>query len=359
MLNIIAFGKGCNVRLPPWISDLECKQLNTAASFWARKVEELSPCVANVVRASIKLPLCPCWLCPHSPGEGVDHSDFMLRVYQSSVEAGTGYDFLIDLNDPEMASDLLMNQMHTPGIPVFLLSASISGLSDEHHRMYHSWSYVQGSADDEESWARRMNPSQFWSYFYPLVRDEDPAISTNEGCAHHVDAAKTFTETVIISKIDKIGKTNIIIGTACTRSNEGCVVVNLSETPWPTCNLHIFVPSEKGASKSELWQQNIFPKTLQLYRECCQASGLPLLVVCSTGKTASVIVALGILLVFFEADFVTRRDPTSPLHATKSTIQAALMHLKVFVPDASPPRRYVKELTKYFINKDFVLKSQT
>ena len=358
VLNGIAFGTVC-LHLPPWIPQIERRRLLEVVRKWIDTVQETAPDVAEIIRSYVALPLHPVWLSP-CVASFQNPRNASLRVNQAidATDECTDqepYEFEVDLDDAEAAADLLLRQMRAPGsVPVFLLSASISGMSDEEHRMFHSWSYVQGAADDEEAWARDITPSQFWEHVIPLLQCQDYAVRDNAACAQLLDSiADIGAASMGADSFCSIGNTGIVI---CSRSraegkaSSSSAVINLDERAIECALSHLHVPiqNKKGKKDSSTWQKVLLPSALRFYYEFCVVQKNPCLITCSNGAMASIIVALSILFVFFNDTFTQRRDPFLKRVVTKAKVQAAIMMLKVYAPGATPPRRMVKELLKFF-----------
>eukprot|EP00252_Welwitschia_mirabilis_P021531 TRINITY_DN5544_c0_g1_i3.p1 TRINITY_DN5544_c0_g1~~TRINITY_DN5544_c0_g1_i3.p1 ORF type:complete len:540 (-),score=100.29 TRINITY_DN5544_c0_g1_i3:298-1917(-) len=125
----------CSLHLPLWVSDTEKASIEDRIDGWTKLLEDIGIDLTFLAR-NLRKPLRPLW------------------ISQKTV---------IWLNEiPDLSSWSFT--------PIFLVSASNN--SERPGRMNgdnFSWTYIPGAADDEESWARGLQPRIFWKYFNDII----------------------------------------------------------------------------------------------------------------------------------------------------------------------------------------------
>jgi tRNA A64-2'-O-ribosylphosphate transferase len=129
---------GTSVHLPPFLSPSEEAQINSNIPRWIASLDAIKDNLMShitSVSSSLKVvykPLRPVFVCP-----SYDIDAVVLEVQSLVAE---GY------------------------LPVVCVSVSNCDLSAEEHRERHSWSYMQGAGDDEESWSQGLRPEVMWKH---------------------------------------------------------------------------------------------------------------------------------------------------------------------------------------------------
>lgn len=125
----------CSLHLPLWVSKTEKAAIERRLEEWTVQLDESGADIASLATC-LKKPLRPLWISQRSV------------VWLNEIPDLESWDFT----------------------PIILVSASSStGLTQIRTTSEHSWSYIAGAGDDEESWARSLTPNLFWSHAYDLI----------------------------------------------------------------------------------------------------------------------------------------------------------------------------------------------
>lgn len=125
----------CSLHLPLWVSDVERASIEDRLETWTDELEAIGADIPSIV--SLRKPLRPLWISQRTV------------IWLNEVPDHDSWDFT----------------------PIILLSASCStGPVQNATTSEFSWSYIAGAGDDEESWARGLSPSLFWSHAYDLIK---------------------------------------------------------------------------------------------------------------------------------------------------------------------------------------------
>lgn len=125
----------CSLHLPLWVSKTEKAAIERRLDEWTKLLDESGADIASLAEC-LKKPLRPLWISQRSV------------IWLNEVPDHDSWDFT----------------------PIILVSASSStGFTQIRTTSEHSWNYIAGAGDDEESWARGLSPSLFWSHVYDLI----------------------------------------------------------------------------------------------------------------------------------------------------------------------------------------------
>lgn len=123
------------MHLPLWVSDTEKAAIEERLEEWTKNFEASGADIPSLA-SCLKKPLRPLWISQKTV------------IWLNEVPDHDSWDFT----------------------PIILLSASSSiGVSQHRITSEFSWNYIPGAGDDEESWARGLTPSIFWSNAYELI----------------------------------------------------------------------------------------------------------------------------------------------------------------------------------------------
>ncbi|GBG64335.1 hypothetical protein CBR_g41536 [Chara braunii] len=149
----------CDLHLPLWISETEKASIAQRMDGWVDALASSGADVPSLARGDVfRKPLRPLWISQST------------RVLSNET--------------PEIAS--------LPFTPLILVSASLACSSSSHSSFPSSrpirksdgdfgcWTYIAGAGDDEESWARGLEPATFWKHHREIL-NAGPA-----GCNRHV-----------------------------------------------------------------------------------------------------------------------------------------------------------------------------
>jgi tRNA A64-2'-O-ribosylphosphate transferase len=290
-----------------------------------------------------------------------------------------------------------MMEQDTSGLsfyPVVCLVASEAVLDGIDRR--NGFTYVQGSADDEEAWSFGLTSRLFWMYREDLLGLQHPDDCSS--LVHKIlekEKGQSESETrheyddSIQAHFDLIGGSNFAVGDWHSGRPPNCwehfdVVINcgapeFEENKTRDVTQYLFLDIKEGKKGQEQFYENI-KKTLDFARKCIQENKKVLLhcmqgtavslllyyVVVSrqnspfntecTGKDRSVGMMLCILLEHFTQslvqDDVARSDDV--LKITKELITDALLYIQKHRPKALPSRATMKKISTYFMSPLFL-----
>ncbi|CAK7337504.1 unnamed protein product [Dovyalis caffra] len=349
-------GWDCSLHLPLWVPDTEKAAIEERLEIWTKQLEASGADIASVA-SCLKKPLRPLWISQKTV------------IWLNEVPDHNSWDFT----------------------PIILVSASSSiGVFQHRTTSEFSWNYIPGAGDDEESWARGLTPTHFWSHVHDIIssgpdlcnqkvaeivekdrvyrahRGENaPQVSVkNQKLA---DAVADLSNVELPLALDVlngdttlkpsndaytifwIGSTNLAIGTtkhAALISNVDCVLncdqdsvsINLPDSE---AHLHLPMVSSK-LDRFSLF--NNLPAAVK-FAKLNLSQGHRLLVCCRSGEDVSVCVCLAILTSLFD-DKGTFDDGRSFSETciTKLEMRRRLVFICKFAITARPSRGNLKQV---------------
>ncbi|TKA46177.1 hypothetical protein B0A54_02984 [Friedmanniomyces endolithicus] len=212
--------------------------------------------------------------------------------------------------------------------------------------------YVQGAADDSESWALGLGPALFWANNALLMtapESELPAL-IEEIVAESVKVTSMRLPTQVKpaaslwiannASAEKVyADFDIVI--CCS------VTVNaMLTTVLKTSYVHLACSNGKNGSRQ---LRTELPKLRLLASKISQSSRI--LVTCETGKDLAVGVALAILCTLYSSDGRLRLGSTDevPDFVSKPLIKHRLSWIMVCMPDAAPSRATLQSVNAYLM----------
>lgn len=214
-------------------------------------------------------------------------------------------------------------------------------------------SYVQGAADDPESWSLGLDAATFWSHNESLLaasEDELPGL-----------IERLLSETRLITSAQTMTlikpTSNLWVGSATAdmllgRTEFG-IVISLTSTPLPIQSvetpgkrpraLNLVCASGKVGSRQ---LRHELPKLLQL--QGLVSTATKVVVACETGKDLSVGVALAILCLFCSDKGEMQAEARSE-GMNKDFIKKRLSWIMVSMPDAAPSRATLQSVNAFLM----------
>lgn len=125
----------CSLHLPLWVSGTERASIEGRLEEWTNMLEASGADIESLA-LSLKKPLRPLWVSQNTV------------IWLNEVPRHDSWDFT----------------------PVILVNASSSVANIQRTTTSeHSWNYIPGAGDDEESWARALTPELFWRNAYDII----------------------------------------------------------------------------------------------------------------------------------------------------------------------------------------------
>ncbi|KAB5514350.1 hypothetical protein DKX38_028256 [Salix brachista] len=125
----------CSLHLPLWVPDTEKAAIEERIERWTNQLETSGADIASI-SSCLKKPLRPLWISQKTV------------IWLNEVPDHNQWDFT----------------------PIILVSASSSSdVFRNKTTSEFSWNYIPGAGDDEESWARGLTPTHFWSHVNDLI----------------------------------------------------------------------------------------------------------------------------------------------------------------------------------------------
>ncbi|KAK0336592.1 tRNA A64-2'-O-ribosylphosphate transferase [Friedmanniomyces endolithicus] len=300
------------LRTPPDVVSLsEHAQIESRIPEFVSSLRDLDLDVGKL-RSTIAAPMLPIWI---TPGYALNHSSI------------TG----------------------TPDLSLVVLAIASNCMSGESHSVSN---YVQGAADDSESWALGLGPALFWANNALLMtapESELPAL-IEEIVAESVKVTSMRLPTQVKpaaslwiannASAEKVyADFDIVI--CCS------VTVNaMLTTVLKTSYVHLACSNGKNGSRQ---LRTELPKLRLLASKISQSSRI--LVTCETGKDLAVGVALAILCTLYSSDGRLRLGSTDevPDFVSKPLIKHRLSWIMVCMPDAAPSRATLQSVNAYLM----------
>jgi Rit1 N-terminal domain len=146
-----------DICLPPWMPRSQASRLRgLLPSFISSVPQATQTLIRNHLQCTLHKPLVPVWICPTEEDESLD-------ITGGGAAADAVVEDVMALPHAEL-------DFH----PILLLSCSSNMVSENEHRCLHSWHYVQGAGDDEETWCMGLTPKLFWANIDHILADDVP-----------------------------------------------------------------------------------------------------------------------------------------------------------------------------------------
>jgi len=233
--------------------------------------------------------------------------------------------------------------------PVVLCTAS-SSVSDE--VMSRVSYYVQGAADDSESWAHGLEPAAFWRHHDELLKTcEDDLPELIQGLLSSISSAGSPMRSPVLVK----PTTNLFIASNSAAAGEASkdyqLVISSGPSPVATlsnrssdCYLHLKCSMGKTGSRQLRME---LPK-LRSLRASIRAS-TNILVTCPSGKDFAIGIALAVLCEHYSDKGTTRTSFEDAPSLSKTTIRHRLSWIMVSLPDAAPSRATLQSVNSFLL----------
>lgn len=216
--------------------------------------------------------------------------------------------------------------------------------------------YVQGAADDHESWAHGMDVGTLWRNEKDLLsaREDDLPALINELLAQRLNHIADRTRTLI-------RPTNSIFIADNDAALAECEDIQVVLSCMPTADLKLQDKLERSdatyihliCGSGKLGSRQLRAELLKLEKLRPLLRGHPrILITCSTGKDVAVGVALAVICMYYHADGTVN---SAHQHGTrdapnKSVIRQRLSWIMVSMPDASPSRATLQSVNAFLMS---------
>ena len=212
--------------------------------------------------------------------------------------------------------------------------------------------YVQGAADDSESWALGMDPATFWKHNAQLLsssEDELPEVISTLDAGARLDVP--VRSPVLIKPTSNIWIANN--STAELLHADFDVVVSCSEKPNDVLvqklkgrYIHLHCTTGKVGSRQ---LRHEMPKLSRFTRVISSATRI--LVACQTGRDLAVGAALAIICLYCSEHGTLRSVDSSgrSVELNKAIIKHRLSWIMVSMPDASPSRATLQSVNAFLL----------
>jgi len=214
-----------------------------------------------------------------------------------------------------------------------------------------SSTYVQGAADDSESWALGLDAATFWSHNDRLLstsEDELPAVIAS--LMKECQAQGALRNPILVKPTRNIW----IADNAAAETVHADFDVIVSCSPQPNCTLsdklkslyiHLSCSTGKVGSRQLRFQLPELERLRSLLKPESKV-----LVTCDSGKDLAVGVALTIICRFCNEDGSLRLFlDQEPAALSKTTIKHRLSWVMISMPDASPSRATLQSVNAYLL----------
>jgi tRNA A64-2'-O-ribosylphosphate transferase len=212
--------------------------------------------------------------------------------------------------------------------------------------------YVQGAADDSESWALGLDTLTFWNHREQLLstsEDELPAVI--QALVSSSQAQPELREPLLVKPTSNLWiSTNggavsycqdfdLVI--SCSEQRSGILIQNIG-----TRYLHLSCATGKVGSRQ---LRSELPKLEQILDKI--SSSTRILVACLTGRDLAIGVALAVLCRCCLENGVLRSidSDSDPIVLNKAAIKHRLSWIMVSMPDASPSRATLQSVNAFLL----------
>lgn len=217
--------------------------------------------------------------------------------------------------------------------------------------------YVQGAADDPESWSLGLDATQFWRNEDQLLEaTEDELPTLIEGIVMDSKANVAVRQPILIRPTGNIWIGNNAAAEEPSRSFD--LIISCTTQPVPALSekmkekyLTLACPPGKLGSRQLRTQLSKLRDLIQI------KSDDKVLVTCDTGRNLAVGTALALLCLFYDAEGTmpshteSLDTPSGNVNSTinKTMIKQRLSWIMVCVPDASPSRATLQSVNAFLM----------
>ncbi|KAI8388740.1 tRNA A64-2'-O-ribosylphosphate transferase [Radiomyces spectabilis] len=245
--------------------------------------------------------------------------------------------------------------------PVICLSASQAVETGCQARQ--GYLYVQGSADDQESWCLGLTRQMFWKYYDELLHAHSP-VECEEKVKRIVQDELRLQNHETATEADDvdidyncIGNTGITVGNRFCGKPPFCweqfdAVINCGPTEYSENkqekyqNKYLYLPIPEGKKGQYAFFESISPAltfAAPFLKEKKQ-----ILIYCNKGQDTSIGIALAILVKYYDAE--ENFKPEGAGYVDKKRIQQQLLKIISSRHKASPSRATLKKVNTYFMS---------
>ncbi|SMR59478.1 unnamed protein product [Zymoseptoria tritici ST99CH_3D1] len=215
--------------------------------------------------------------------------------------------------------------------------------------------YVQGAADDPESWSLGLDAALFWKHLDLLKQtpeDELPTLIAGLVKESRSDVICRDVALVRPTSVVYIGDNSVSddiragfdLIISCTSKLESCD--NADQDSIDTSQRLQLICAEGKVGSRQLRHE--LPKLGEIIPSITSTSKI--LVTCQTGKDLAVGVALALLCRLFDGDGNAMFKTDAPRDLNKSLIKQRLSWIMVSIPDASPSRATLQSVNAFLLD---------
>ena len=211
--------------------------------------------------------------------------------------------------------------------------------------------YVQGAADDSESWAHGLDGKTFWKHRDHLLSTcEDDLPAVIEDLVSQSRSKSDIRPPVLIDQTKSIWiannaaaetlYSNFDIVVSCSERTSDILAAGMKDR-----YVHLECTSGKVGSRQlrgEFWKINHLTNVLSPTSK--------ILFTCQTGKDLAVGVALGVIS-FFCCNDGTIQPSGAPVKRSKPMIKKRLSWIMVSMPDATPSRATLQSVNAFLLGE--------
>ncbi|EGP85507.1 uncharacterized protein MYCGRDRAFT_74367 [Zymoseptoria tritici IPO323] len=214
--------------------------------------------------------------------------------------------------------------------------------------------YVQGAADDPESWSLGLDAAMFWTNLDLLRQaspEELPALIAGLVKDSHLNVVIRDVTLVRPTSVVYIGDNSVFediragfdLVISCTSKPEFC---DSSDRESVETSQRLQLTCVEGKVGSRQLRHEL-PKLETFIPSITSTSKI--LVTCQTGKDLAVGVALALLCRLFDGDGIVMSKMEAPRDLNKSLIKQRLSWIMVSMPDASPSRATLQSVNAFLL----------
>ena len=282
----------------------------------------------------LRKPLKPIWIHPCS------------RIFNNS-----------DGEEPFYSSQELEN---LPYYPIICICSSIStsALDSNESPMFKppaDFQYIQGAADDTETWAPNFKPMHFWQMF-----DQIDSSKSNDFWEHEIKRlvlSRNDNDLRESKLYDWIGNTGLAIGNRNAARPPNCwtdfdAIINCGapEFEYLEERNYLYLPISEG-KKGQYELFNSIPIAIEFITKQLCSGPKKILVHCMQGVDRSVGIAIALLLRFGNQNNQLSHVENQNIDLKKSNVMDALIFVKEYRPISAPTRATMKRLNAYFVKE--------
>lgn len=217
-------------------------------------------------------------------------------------------------------------------------------------RLPDSFEYVQGAADDHESWALGLTPSTLWmnwELLLPVSEEDVPEIITGLTAAQGMQIE--MRQPILVRPTANIWVCNN--ASAESSYQDFDIVISCAEKPSDRLlevmkDAYIHLPCGEGKNGSRQLRKALSSVGVLSRRA---ARGSKMLVSCPTGRDLAIGTALALICLCCTDDGGIRPLDSHP-DLSKTLIRRRLSWLMVSVPDASPSRATLQSVNAFLLS---------